>query len=230
MKGINLKKVGAVVAGLALASSVAFAGLWFKNVELVDDNGQPLAHIVVGEKASASDGVVAANIAARIAKEAYAEQTLTAVVPNDVSCEAQVQGGEETGTCPVSNERVTLKVTVPGATVEGAHEFAAAIGDYIDRSLKDRDNKKDDDRYTYGTSELNENANPFTNGHDAAIGGLPNQQALYKIGSDFSPFATTTITDPDTGDSYTESQAFYIYGQTKPDDDEVVTSLDLLTY
>ncbi|NYZ60511.1 S-layer protein, partial [Candidatus Micrarchaeota archaeon] len=107
MKGINLKKIGAIVAGSAiLASSVAFAGLVYQNTPLVDANGQPVVKIVVGERAAASDGVAAAYIASKIANEAYKSSTLTAEVVGDGTC----TGASGTGTCSVvaGSEKATL--------------------------------------------------------------------------------------------------------------------------
>ena len=73
MKGINLKKIGAIVAGATiLASSVAFAGgLMYQNTELVNENGEPLAKVILGAGSQAVDGVVAAAISNRMANEAY---------------------------------------------------------------------------------------------------------------------------------------------------------------
>ena len=48
MKGINLKKIGAIVAGATkLASSVAFAPLYYEDTALVTDSGQPVVKVVV---------------------------------------------------------------------------------------------------------------------------------------------------------------------------------------
>ena len=106
---ISLKKVGAIVAGAALvASSVAFAGLMYGNTVLVDDNGVPKVKVVVGANAAASDGVAAANIAAKIASEAYAAQEYTATVSGEGVC----AGGA--GSCVITDKSVTLAITVPG--------------------------------------------------------------------------------------------------------------------
>jgi len=123
VKGINLKKIGAIVAGATiLASSVAFAGLMYQNTELVNADGQPLAKVVVGAGSMASDGVVAASISNKLANEAYKSTTLTAEVVGEATCTGG-SGGE--GTCDIveGSETVTLEVTVPGAGIEGVHTF-----------------------------------------------------------------------------------------------------------
>ena len=86
---VNLRKVGAIVAGATiLASSAAFAGLMFGSTTLVDDNGAPVAKVVVGSKAMPSDGVAAALIAGKIVSETYKSSTLTAQVSGTAACAA----------------------------------------------------------------------------------------------------------------------------------------------
>lgn len=81
MKGINVRKIaafaGAAVLGL---SALAVADVVYGSTQLVDQNGQPTVKVYVGSKAAISDGVAAANIAAKIANEAYKSSTLTASV------------------------------------------------------------------------------------------------------------------------------------------------------
>jgi len=84
---VNLKKIGAIVAGAAiLASSVAFAGLMFGSTTLVDNTGAPVAKVVIGSNAQPSDGVAAALIAQKIVSAAWAQQTLTAQVSGQATC------------------------------------------------------------------------------------------------------------------------------------------------
>ncbi len=214
MKGINLKKIGAIVAGATiLASSVAFAGLMFENTELVDANGQPVAKVVLGSGAAASDGAVAGAIAAKLASAAYAKRTLTAAVAADATCSTGATGG--TGTCAVSGEKVTLEVTVPGTTAAGVHDFSTLIGDYVDRTLQNRiNNITTDDLYSLTNSETDVDANPFSNGNNSNIG--LGATALYKIDSTkFSPFAAKTIVDGQSGMTYTETQNIWVEGTTQ---------------
>ncbi len=211
MKGVNLKKIGAIVAGAAiLASSVAFAGLTYENSALVDDNGQPVAKVVLGSNAAASDGVVAAAIAAKIASASFAKKTLTASAAADATCTTGATGNA-TGSCAVSNKKVTLEVTVPGATNAGVHAFTGLIGDYVDKLLQNRNNALNDDQYLLSNSETDVDANPFSDG----IGGSVYQgdTAMYKVDkTKFSPFADKTITDPNSGNTYTEIQNVWIKG------------------
>lgn len=228
MKGINLKKIGAIVAGATiLASSVAFAGLMYGNTVLVDDNGQPVAKVVLGGTAAPSDGVVAAAIAAKIASAAYKKTTLTAAVPSDATGTCGATGA---GTCAISNEKVTLEVTVPGGTSEGVHEFSTLIGDYIDKKLKNRENTNPEDVYNTTLSETSDDANPF----DLGTGAIRTDKVdLYKVDSDvFTPFATKTITDSQTGDTYDETQSMWISGTTEfaASDAKVEFKPELLVY
>ncbi|MEW6528757.1 MAG: S-layer protein [Candidatus Micrarchaeota archaeon] len=228
MKGINLKKIGAIVAGATiLASSVAFAGLMFENTELVNANGAPLAKVVIGANAAASDGVVASTIAAKLASSAYVKKTYTAAVANDATCDTNATSGA--GKCTVTDEKVVLEVTVPGATNTGVHEFSTLIADYIDREPGNRNNAGTDDNYLLTESETDADANPFSNGDNGYL--EVNQSALYKIDSkNFVPFATKTILDPNSGQTYTETQTVWLNGQTEFGDEKIQGNLNLLVY
>lgn len=227
---VNLRKIGAIVAGATiLASSVAFAGLSYFNTQLVNDNGQPVVKVVVGENAAASDGVAAANIAAKIANEAYKTQTLTAQVKGDATCTA----GTGAGTCAVSDKKVTLEITAPGAAAEGSYTVSSLIGDDIDRLLLDRGaNALSTSGYAYG-SDVVTDSNPFTNGASAAMSGAPDYVKLYRIdGSMFSPLASTTVDDTYAGKSYKETQnvwmnAYTYYGSS---DEQIVAPVNILAY
>ena len=71
MRGINVRKIAAIAGALTLGlSAVAVADVLYGNTQLVDQNGQPTVKIYVGSKAAISDGIAAANIAAKIANEA----------------------------------------------------------------------------------------------------------------------------------------------------------------
>ncbi|MCI0503556.1 S-layer protein, partial [Candidatus Micrarchaeota archaeon] len=116
---VNLKKIGAIVAGATiLASGAAFAGLMFGSTTLVDDNGAPVAKVVVGSKAQPSDGVAAALIAGKIVSETYKSSTLTAQVSGTAACTPS-GAGNATGTCSISNEKARLEITVPGSVAAG---------------------------------------------------------------------------------------------------------------
>ena len=228
---VNLKKIGAIVAGATmLASSVAFAGLMYGNTQLVNDNGQPLVKVVVGEKALASDGVAAANIAAKLASEAYAMKNLTAqYVSGSVKCSA-ANASNGTGTCSLTNKKATLEITVPGATVTGTYTAGNLIGDYLDRALLDRGGSSSEIYYTH-SSDIATDANPFTDGSSSTIG--PSNTRLYKITGDmFSPLKTTTVKDEYAGVSYTETQDMWLDGNNhySASDDDIVGTLNFLAY
>ncbi|MBN2121664.1 hypothetical protein JW721_01225, partial [Candidatus Micrarchaeota archaeon] len=239
MKGINLKKIGAIVAGATiLASSVAFAGLMYQNTELVNADGQPVAKVVMGANAMASDGVAAALISNKLANEAYKSTTLTAEVVGEATCAG---GSAGAGTCDVveGSETVTLSVTVPGAGIEGVHMFTTAIGDYVDRGLENRirDATDDDEAYTVFDDFEDEDANPFQN----LVGGvLTNSDDLdgnearymYRIGSDFTPFAAATVSDTKVGMDYVEWENFWVHGNNNWDeaDHEVYGEVEFAAY
>ena len=87
MKGINVKKIAAFAGAAVLFGAAAVAAdVTYGDKQLVDQNGQPTVKIYVGSKAMISDGVAAANIAAKIANEAYKSSTLTAAVSGKATC------------------------------------------------------------------------------------------------------------------------------------------------
>lgn len=230
---VNLKKIGAIVAGATiLASTAAFGALWYGNTKLVDDNGAPVAKVVVGEKAAASDGVGAALIASRMMASAYKSVNLKGQVVGTATC----KGGETSGagTCAISDEKATIEITVPGAVAEGTYTINTLIGDYINRRLLDRKANTGGDtdaEYPLGGTDVSENANPFTNGVGGNIG--VSETFLYRITGDmFSPLKTETITDADAGKSYKEQQNMWVKGKTyySDSDNTVVGEPSFLAY
>jgi len=231
---VNLKKIGAIVAGATiLASSAAFAGLMFGSTTLVDNNGAPVAKVVVGSNAAPSDGVAAALIAGKMVSEAYKSQTLTAQVSGSAAC-VSGNGSASAGTCPVSNESVRLEITVPGSVASGTWVGNNLIGDYLDRTLWDRlasNTTNDVSSYTFGSGDTSESANPFTDGNGSNIGR--SETMLYRVSGDvFNPFANFAVNDADAGVNYVEKQYIWLagdnhYDQTK---DTTVGTLDFLAY
>ncbi len=218
---VNLKKLGAIVAGAAiLASSAAFAGLMFGSTTLVDDNGAPVAKVVVGSNALPSDAVAAALIANKIASETYKTETLTAQVAGSASCNSAASNSTTGGTCSVTNKEAQLSITVPGSVASGTYTFGNLIGDWVNRDLLDRiDNVADSSvnfnsaGYKPGGSDTSSDASPFTDGQTTTPASFPNNEYLYRIdGSMFSSFADTPITDPDSGNSYVEHQNLWVQG------------------
>jgi len=222
---VNLKKIGAFVAGAAiLASSVGYAGLWFGSTELVNDNGAPQAKVVVGENAAASDGVAAALIASKLASAAYKTSNITASVSGTATCSAGTGGGN----CTVSGESVTLEVTVPGSVAAGTYTVNNLIGDYLNRDLLDRGMQLKE--YNLTSSDTSDPSNPFGT-TTTTLGQSYNE--MYRIsGSMFSPFVTSTISDGTSGKSYSEMQDIWMKGENRYSDskDDVIGKLDWLAY
>jgi hypothetical protein len=224
---VNLKKIGAIVAGATiLASSVSFAGLMFESTQLVDDNGAPVAKVVVGENAAASDGVAAALIASKLVSEAYKMSNFTASISGAPTCDA---GGDAAGSCAVSDETVTLEVTVPGAVAAGTATINNLIGDYLDRTLLDRGESQRN--YSIAGSDTTDPSNPWKagGGNNLGLGPL----TMHRIdGNAFSPLKTTTLTDNSAAKTYSEQQDIWFYGNNKYDStkDDVIGRLDFVTY
>ena len=148
MKGINVKKIAAFAGAAVLFGAAAvFADVTYGTTQLVDQTGQPTVKIYVGSKAAISDGVAAANIAAKIANEAYKSSTLTASVSGTPTCTVGA-GVSGAGACSIveSSKKVTLEVTLPGS-VSGTHTFKTLIYDTIDRTLENRNNTLSEDVY-----------------------------------------------------------------------------------
>ena len=211
MKGINVRKIAAVAGAITLGlSAVAFADVVYGNSQLVDQNGQPTVKIYVGSNAAISDGIAAANIAAKIANEAYKSSTLTAQVSGTPTCTVG-SGTSGSGTCSIveSSKKVTLAVTVPG-TVAGAYTFDTLISDSIDKTLENRNSTKDEDHYV-STTTSSDTSGSTTSPLRGVTSGVIGTN-LYRIGSaQFTGFADNTIVDNQaTGTTYTQEQAFWV--------------------
>ncbi|MEM4555074.1 MAG: S-layer protein [Candidatus Anstonellaceae archaeon] len=211
MKGINVKKIAAFAgAAVLFGASVAVADVVYGNTQLVDQNGQPTVKVVVGSKAAITDGVAAANIAARIANEAYKSSTLTAALSGQATCSLGTDTA--TGSCSVveNSKRVVLEVVVPGQ-IAGTYTFKTLITDTIDKTLANRvSTQTTDDFYQASKSDSD-----LTLDHSPLRGVYEGQdiaKRLFKIGSSqFSGFAPYSIVDNQAVDSsYTEEQSFWV--------------------
>jgi hypothetical protein len=213
MKGLNVRKIAAFAGATLLGlSAVAVAELVYGNTQLVDQNGQPTVKVYVGSKAAASDGVAAANIAAKIANEAYKGTTLTAKLSGTPTCTVGT-GTSGTGTCQVveSSKKVTLAVTVPGQ-VAGKYNFYTLITDSLDKTPENRVYAGPDDTYpaTLTSNDVGTTLSPLR-----GVSGVSTDKAqnLYKIGgASFSGFADYSVVDnkATSGGTYTEEQAFWV--------------------
>ena len=231
---VNLRKIGAIVAGATiLASSVAFAGLMFGSTQLVDANGAPVAKVVVGENAAAIDGLAAANIAAKIASAAFKTSTLTAQVAGVDSVSCKLGSGTGAASCAVSDKKVKLEVTVPGATDTSVYQLESLIGETTDRVILDR-GASAISTYPLSNSETSSDANPFTDNTGSATANIGrNTLSIFRIdGTNYASFKDVTILDKDSGKSFKEQQSMWVKGlaQYKDNDDTVDGKLKDVIY
>ena len=215
MKGINVKKIAAFAgAAVLFGSAFAVADVVYGSTQLVDQNGQPTVKIYVGSNAQISDGVAAANIAAKIANEAYKSSTLTASVSGTPTCSVGTGVGGA-GTCSLveSSKKVTLEVSVPG-TIAGTHTFKTLITDTIDRTLANRNNTADEDNYpaTLAAADTSGSTPSPLRGYSESSTNGALSKALYMIGAgQFTGFADYSAVDNQASTtSYTEVQSFWI--------------------
>jgi hypothetical protein len=120
MKSINVKKVAAVATGVAMVGG-ALAGA-FATVPTLsksffwDSTGNPNAVLVVGEKAMASDGIAAGNIAAVIGAGAHVAGADVTVEGADIGADGSVTVATGGGTA-VSGSGVNYDVPTDGNNV-----------------------------------------------------------------------------------------------------------------
>ena len=242
MKGINVKKIAAFAGAAVLFGAAAvFADVTYGTTQLVDQNGQPTVKIYVGSHAQISDGVAAANIAAKIANEAYKSSTLTASGSIPATACTVGTGVSGAGTCSIveTSKKVTLEVTVPG-TIAGVHTFKTLITDTIDRTLQNRITDAGDDIYPTTLTASDTATLPLSPVRGSTyVTSATTQGRLYKIGAaEFTGFADYSVVDDQAvSTTYTESQNFWIgTGNSNPvafdpNDKEVeVNKYDLAAY
>lgn len=194
MKSLNTKKIVALAAGAALLGGALLGAgsVTFGNTELVNANGQPLAKVVVGGAAKASDGVAAANIAAVLGNHAFKQSEVTATPTGLDGLSCEVSG--EAGTCEVLSKSVTLELESPaGAIPAGAYAFDMLIDDYIDEDTMDR-----------ATDTITATPDPFNSGTSSAT-----ITAIKVTGSDFTPLGDYVPKDTQAGAEYEEEQYLY---------------------
>lgn len=229
MKGLNVKRIAALAVGAAiLGATLAYAGaVTYSNTQIITADGTPNVKVVVGANAAASDGVAAANIAALIGNLAFTSQQVTATVGGTAGLGCTVTGAGGTGTCAVSNQQVTLDVTVPG-TVGGVAPFNTYINDWVDKKLENRMYSTSDDVYNSSVDE-----SPFYSG---AVGsgyvadyGQPNYgqwSAFRKFTSaDFPALQSPTVSDPYANVQYTEAQTLWFQAWAKYDSSSTINAL-----
>ena len=207
MKSLNVKRIAALAAGAAiLGATLATAGaLTFSNTQIISAEGVPQVKIVVGDMAAASDGVAAANIATVIGNLAWRSQAVTATVAGASNLGCTVTGGAGAGTCAISNEKVTLSVTLPGV-VSGAVGFNTYINDFVDKKLENRNKTGQDDKYNTSID-----LTPFsaTFGDNASVRKI--------TASDFPTLSSPTVSDPYANKQYTEEQTLWVQSKAEYD-------------
>ena len=147
MKSISVKKIAAITAGAALlgASILAAAPVTVDNIDVISAQGQPTVQIVVGNRAAASDGVAAANIAAVIGSLSYADKKVNAKLVGSPTCSATTGTGAGACTIQSGTEKVGLDVYTPGGTIAGAYAIKTYMYGFIDSDTTD-DQIKDSDK------------------------------------------------------------------------------------
>jgi len=129
----SMRKFATLAVGAMMAAS-AVAAVSMDSTQLTGyklfNNGEPAVKVVIGAKAQPQDVVVAANIAAMIGNLAYTDKDVTVVGKDGVSC------GAGAGTCAVDDatKKVTLSVTVPGASPANVYTMKTYINDYLDNN------------------------------------------------------------------------------------------------
>lgn len=211
MKGWKARIATTLLAAAFIGSTaVSAATLYYENTKLVEENGQPVAKIVVGSGAAVSDGIAAANIAAAIAQNAYARSALNVRLEGTPACTVSGAGtGTGAGTCEVTDKKVTIEITVPGQ-LANAHQFRTLITDSIDKSLGNRMNTLPEDLYDT-TLTLPDTSLPRA---VSPLRGLSNFNGnLYMVGkSQFNGFDVLAAKDEQatSGFSYDQEVAFWV--------------------
>jgi len=180
-----------MATGAALLGSALLGAVSYQNTELINDNGVPMAKVVVGSNAQISDGVAAANIAAVLGNMAFKQVAVSATVDGVAGLSCDVSG-EGAGTCSVLSKSVDLEVVTPAGTVPaGAYGFETLIGDYVDAKLENRG---------YVTTSDEESETPW--GDDIAAKKI--------TGKDFNVIIDDDVNDPQSGFSVVEKQNIYV--------------------
>ncbi|MDE1805062.1 MAG: S-layer protein, partial [Candidatus Micrarchaeota archaeon] len=125
MKSLNVKRIAALAAGLAIGV-VAAGSVSFSSIPIINSAGQPVVQIVVGSSSQPSDGVVAANIAAVIGNMAFTSTPITATVGGQSNVKCVVT----TPSCTLTNAQVYLGESGT-VTAAGSYTLKALIGSVI---------------------------------------------------------------------------------------------------
>ncbi len=148
-----------IIFGL-IATGVAFAsGVSFQNVPIINSQGMPVVQIVVGSKASISDGVVAGNIAAVIGNLAYYSENVNASI-NQTQLSCKISG---------SSPEVYLNEVQSISSNPSAYTFSSIIGSVLNNAVlqgnyQNTKTLQSNSQYAFQeTTNINNNPSPFTN-------------------------------------------------------------------
>ena len=167
MKSISVKRIVAVAAGAAMIGA-AFAGAVTPEglgSYPFFSNGEPQVKIVVGANSKASDGVVAANIAAMIGNLAYTSRAIEVQGQDSLVCVGG-SGTAGTATCTLGDKSTTLEITTPGVNPAIAYSMKSYIEDYLDWNAMNDDNQARNTTYGSVPFSPNETASGKTGSVD----------------------------------------------------------------
>ncbi|MEM4385490.1 MAG: hypothetical protein QXD03_02965 [Candidatus Anstonellales archaeon] len=235
MKKMSVRKIGAVL-GAALVASSAFGAVSFENTELVSNNGQVVAKVVVGSKAQPSDGVAAAKIASYLASRAFSQRQVSAELEGQAVCTVSNATGD--ARCEVVNKSVDLTIIMPGLRSNQVVTMNPLIGETLDTELGDRDAppgapSSSSDTLNVLTKLWDDYAHPDQNQIGTpglfGISSLNNYDAYVIDYRNYDGFKIHTVTGRAIS-NVQEKQRVYVKGYTYYDDHQVKFRLQDLVY
>ncbi|MCS7122407.1 MAG: hypothetical protein NZ908_00395, partial [Candidatus Micrarchaeota archaeon] len=230
MKKMSAKKIGAVL-GAALVASSAFGAVSFENTELVSNNGQVVAKVVVGSKAQPSDGVAAAKIASYLASRAFSKRQVSAELEGQAVC--RITNGTSDARCEVVNKSVDLTIIMPGLRSRQVVQLNPLIGETLDTELGDRDAPGSSDSLNVLTKLWDDFAHPDQNQvGSSGLFGISSSSPYDAFVIDYRNFDGFKIhTVAGRGiQNVQEKERVYVKGETYYDDGQVKFRLRDLIY
>ena len=198
MKSISVKKIAAIGAGAALFGAALAGAVTVDSTGLSGykffTNGEPAVKIVVGSKAQPSDAVAAANIAVMVGNLAYTDDDVN-VDTTGVSCAAGTTGGQ----CAVdaASKKVSLTVTVPGASSSTSYLMKTYINDNLDNNV--------------------DTARNTTSSYDGTLSGTSQAKTLTKDSTAVLSIASDGKISNHKNIDVKQEQKVYVYSQTNYD-------------
>ncbi|MFH0836426.1 MAG: S-layer protein [Candidatus Micrarchaeota archaeon] len=193
MKSLNVKKVAAATAGIALLGAAALGAVDMNSGDLAGFNffagGEPNVKIVVGSKSMPSDAVAAAKLAATIGNLAWTYEDITVLNTDLLECTG---GGSGTG------GSVTAEVTTPGVNPDVAFQMKTYVAGFLDYDTTD---DRTNDWDTVG--RLLPTSNSVTTYAGRRVTNF--ESALAQ---------SVTISDSKASDTYTQEEKYYVFGSS----------------